>query len=322
MKQVGNDIKVSICCVAYNHERFIKKCLDGFVMQQTNFLFEILVHDDASTDNTASIVREYEENYPKLFRCVYQIENQFYKQNTLVNILFRMAGGKYIALCEGDDYWTDPHKLQKQVDFLELNDNFSACAHYYDILRGNVLIKNKASSQIDEVSLVDILNMRAGLHTATLLFRSDILKNRKFPKNIMSGDLYFYLCCSIYGKIKFLPYNMSVYRKHIGGLSNTVAVSKMRNDFNMLPYLLEIDPRFPKNSFRLYVIASIINYSTQIKRYQLFKYALLFQYYLYTSKIEYDISDLLVKTKKFVHGTLPRFQRRLLRLIGFYNDFK
>ena len=108
-----NNIKVSICCVTYNHENFLRQCLDGFVMQKTNFQFEILVHEDASTDGTEEIVKLYEEKYPNLFRCVYQSENQFLKQNTLVNILFKMAKGKYIALCEGDDYWTDPYKLQK-----------------------------------------------------------------------------------------------------------------------------------------------------------------------------------------------------------------
>ena len=120
---------VSICCVTYNHENFIRQCLDGFVIQKTNFVFEILVHEDASTDKTALILKQYETNYPQLFRCVYQSVNQFAIQNTLVNILFPMAKGKYIAICEGDDYWTDPYKLQKQVDFLEANPEFSICTH-------------------------------------------------------------------------------------------------------------------------------------------------------------------------------------------------
>ena len=111
---------VSICCVTYNHENYLRQCLEGFMMQKTNFFYEILVHEDASKDNTAKILREFEAHYPDRFRCVFQTENQFYKQNVLINILFKMARGKYIALCEGDDYWTDPYKLQKQVDFLVL----------------------------------------------------------------------------------------------------------------------------------------------------------------------------------------------------------
>src|SRR5687767_12631322 len=103
---------VSICCVTYNHGRFLRDCLEGFVMQETTFPFEILVHEDASTDDTAAILREYELKYPHLFRCVYQTENQFALQNTLINILFPMVRGKYIAMCEGDDYWIHPLKLQ------------------------------------------------------------------------------------------------------------------------------------------------------------------------------------------------------------------
>jgi glycosyltransferase involved in cell wall biosynthesis len=92
---------VSVCCITYNHEKFISQALDGFLMQKTDFNFEVIIHDDASTDNTAMILKEYEENYSNLFRCVYQTENQFKKQNTLTKILFPMTKGKYIALCEG-----------------------------------------------------------------------------------------------------------------------------------------------------------------------------------------------------------------------------
>ena len=120
---------VSICCVTYNHEKYIRQCLEGFVMQKTDFPFEILVHDDASIDSTTRIVKEFEINYPHLFRCVYQTENQFLRQNVLTNILLPMARGSYISMCEGDDYWTDSNKLQIQVDFLEKNESFVGCFH-------------------------------------------------------------------------------------------------------------------------------------------------------------------------------------------------
>ena len=115
---------VSICCITYNHAPYIRQCLDGFVMQKTNFTFEVLVHDDASTDDTADIIREYEARYPGIIKPIYQTENQ-YSQGVNVNRTYNYprAHGKYIALCEGDDYWTDPLKLQKQVDFLEANEN-------------------------------------------------------------------------------------------------------------------------------------------------------------------------------------------------------
>ena len=113
---------VSIDCITYNHCKYIRDALEGFLMQRTNFPVEILIHDDASTDGTAEIIKEYEKQYPWLIKPVYQTENQYSKHNgTISKIQYGSALGKYIAFCEGDDYWTDPYKLQKQVDFLESN---------------------------------------------------------------------------------------------------------------------------------------------------------------------------------------------------------
>ncbi|SHE77585.1 Glycosyltransferase involved in cell wall bisynthesis [Bacteroides luti] len=117
--------KVSVICLAYNHESFIRKCMDGFVMQQANFSFEVLVHDDASTDNTASIIREYEVKYPDLIKPIYQTENKYSQKIDIPRTYqYPRAKGEYIAICEGDDYWIDPLKLQKQVDFLDENPDY------------------------------------------------------------------------------------------------------------------------------------------------------------------------------------------------------
>ena len=115
---------VSIDCITYNHKQYIRDAIEGFLMQITNFPVEILIHDDASTDGTAEIIREYEKQYPWLIKPVYQTENQYSKHNSFISISkiqYGRALGKYIAFCEGDDYWTDHYKLQKQVDFLESN---------------------------------------------------------------------------------------------------------------------------------------------------------------------------------------------------------
>lgn len=113
---------VSIQCTVYNHEPYLRQCLDGFVMQKTNFPFEAIVHDDASTDHSADIIREYAEKYPDIIKPIYETENQWSKHDgNLAHIMDKACHGKYIAICEGDDYWTDPLKLQKQVDFLEKN---------------------------------------------------------------------------------------------------------------------------------------------------------------------------------------------------------
>ncbi|WP_346711994.1 glycosyltransferase [Phocaeicola plebeius] len=126
---------VSIHCLAYNHEKTIRQTLESFVMQKTTFQFEAIIHDDASTDNTASIIQEYTEKYPNIIKPIFEKENQYSKHDgSLTRIMYEACTGKYIAYCEGDDYWTDPLKLQKQVDYLESHPEI-----VYSCCRFNVL---------------------------------------------------------------------------------------------------------------------------------------------------------------------------------------
>lgn len=234
------EIKVSICCVTYNHEKYIRHCLDGFVLQKTNFAFEILVHEDASTDNTASILKEYESKYPHLFRCVYQTENQFTKQNTLVNILFKMAKGKYIALCEGDDYWTDPDKLQKQVDFLETNPQFTI--HFTNaskIDNLNRLIKEKIIiNQSLPYNLKDYLNQGNPGITCTTLFKNNLntISFEGFEKyKIGDYALWVKLLNQSTGKAYFSEEVTGAYRIHETGIfSNLPEITKQKLQIDTL----------------------------------------------------------------------------------------
>lgn len=124
---------VSIHCLAYNHEKTIRKTLDGFLMQKTNFPIEAIVHDDASTDNTAAIIKEYADQYPHIIKPIFEKENQYSKHDgSLQKIMHNACKGKYIAYCEGDDYWIDPLKLQKQVDYLEAHPEITySCCRFY-----------------------------------------------------------------------------------------------------------------------------------------------------------------------------------------------
>ena len=137
---------VSICCITYNHEPYIVQTLDGFLMQKTSFPFEVLVHDDASTDRTTDIIREYEKKFPKIIKPIYQKENQYSKGNRaiLASFIYPRAKGKYIALCEGDDYWIDENKLQIQVDFLESNTEYGMCYTNF-----NIYYQNKKKFEYD-----------------------------------------------------------------------------------------------------------------------------------------------------------------------------
>ena len=127
---MNKEIKVSICCIAYNHAKYIRKALDGFVNQETNFDYEIIVHDDCSTDGTIEIIKEYQDKYPDIIKPIFESENKYSKKhNILADFCLPVTKGKYIALCEGDDYWIDNTKLQKQYDVLESNPSVLMCCH-------------------------------------------------------------------------------------------------------------------------------------------------------------------------------------------------
>ena len=126
IKKQDGQVMVTIRCITYNHEPYIRQCLEGFVMQKTNFRFEAIVHDDASTDGTAAIICEYAQKYPEIIKPIIETENQYSKHDgTIGRIMDAHTHGKYIAICEGDDYWIDPLKLQRQFDFLEAHSDFS-----------------------------------------------------------------------------------------------------------------------------------------------------------------------------------------------------
>lgn len=127
---MNDKILVSIYCMAYNHEKYIRQTLEGFVNQKTNFKFEVIIHDDASKDHTAEIIKEYERRYPNIIYPIFQKENQYSQKKPIIStFICPKIRGKYIAVCEGDDYWCDMNKLQKQVDFLENNPQYVACVH-------------------------------------------------------------------------------------------------------------------------------------------------------------------------------------------------
>lgn len=130
----SSDPLVSVYCIVYNQERYVRKCFNGFVNQKTNFRFEVIVHDDASTDGTTSILNEYAEKYPDLIKPIIEVENQYSKHDDSINkIMYPRLRGKYVAVCEGDDYWIDPQKLQKQYDFLENHPEYLMCYTDFDI---------------------------------------------------------------------------------------------------------------------------------------------------------------------------------------------
>lgn len=208
-------ILVSIICTAYNHQKYIKNALDGFLMQNTDFSFEVLVHDDASSDNTPDIIREYESKYPHIIRAIYQKENKYSKGvNIWHDILFPMAKGKYIAICEGDDYWIDAYKLQKQVGFLESKQTYSMTCSNAIILNGtNELDWTRYNIDSDITPEEMILGGGGYVMTASLVFRKSLLD--QFPscaKECYVGDYPLQIFAAINGKVRWFVEKQVVYR--------------------------------------------------------------------------------------------------------------
>lgn len=215
---------VSICCITYNHEDYIRDAIDGFLMQKTSFPIEIIIHDDASTDNTADIIKEYANKYPELFVTILQSENQWSKGGGSIyaRFVYPRARGKYIAMCEGDDFWTDPFKLQKQVDFLENNSEYVACYHNAIINYVDKKNKNHLYNKINEsrnVSLEEIIN-NWSVPTASIVMRKKVIDNLPdWRNNIYSGDYTLILLCLNIGKLYFINEVMSVYNVSLKGSS-------------------------------------------------------------------------------------------------------
>ena len=225
------DIMVSICCLVYNQKKYIRQALDSFLMQKTNFKFEILINDDCSTDGTTEIIKEYEAKYPDIIKPLYHSENQYsksYRQGNMMSITFNFprVSGKYTAMCEGDDFWTDEYKLQKQVDIMEAHPECSFCAHtvrctYEDGTPTTQIIPTKNSVKegmiSSEQAIGGICHLPYMFQTTSYFFRSEYLKEMventpDFFEYSSSMDVLFMLYFASKGSVYYIDKEMSCYR--------------------------------------------------------------------------------------------------------------
>lgn len=181
-KETEKPLMVTIRCTAYNHEPYIRDCLEGFVMQKTNFRFEAIVHDDASIDGTAAIIREYAEKYPDIIKPIFESENQYSKHDGSLNrIMNAHTCGRYVAYCEGDDYWTDPLKLQKQFDILEKNPNITMVyTNFETVDKNGVKVDRPRYEHIRKISksgsiFYELLTSGNFVMTVSTMYRRDII---------------------------------------------------------------------------------------------------------------------------------------------------
>lgn len=266
---------VSICCITYNHAQYIRQCLDGFLMQKTDFPVEILIHDDASTDGTQDIIREYEQKYPELIKPIYQAENQ-YSKGVKISLTYNWprAKGKYIATCEGDDYWTDPYKLQKQVDFLESHPDYVMCSHRFNqYIEDKNLLEEDQDKEFKGADY-DLKNLIGGkwlTQTLTVMFRRSALDLQRFDSYGMSMDIILLYELLRNGKGYCLPDIMAVYRYHRGGTWSEVSMGRQRKmEFLARIAIYDMEKSDDAAMFILFQFAKAMSRMWMLRQWRLF----------------------------------------------------
>lgn len=226
---IENNIMVSIWCLTYNHLGYIKDAIDGFLSQKTDFKYKVVIYDDASTDGTSDIIREYAERYPDIIETVIEPRNRFHDSNRLEYMLGLMREkltGKYIALCEGDDFWIDCQKLQRQVDYMEHNQNCSLCMHnavWMDYSQKRFIVDNGFDVDGDGRILkpAEIIRPTKGHpSTASFLFKKEVIWKDDFFFKAPIGDYPLQLAALTCGYIYYSSRVMSVYRWMTSGSYN------------------------------------------------------------------------------------------------------
>lgn len=244
MELKGAIKKVSIVVITYKHEKFIRQTLDSIVSQKTNFDFELIIAEDFSPDKTRSICEEFAEQYPAVVRLL-PSERNYGAMANFIRAIYACTG-KYIAMCEGDDYWIDDHKLQKQFDFMEANPDFTLCFTGVEVI--DEMGWNKDSTHFwpnpvkDEFTIEDVILSEMSIAPTPTIFFRNVLPNPlpDFYAKALAGDMGIQLFAAEKGKLKYLPGKMAVYRNHSGGMTKTkesiekgnTALLKFFMDFN------------------------------------------------------------------------------------------
>lgn len=275
---------ISVCCLTYNHEPYIRQALDGILMQKTEFPFEVIIHDDASTDHTTEIIQEYEEKYPDIIKPIYQKENQYSQGiNILKKWIFPRAKGKYVAILECDDFWIDSYKLQKQVSYMEAHPECSGTFHASNWLVDEKVEKNDRhfDYECDVTPEQVILGGGEYCATASLCFRQEYaLDYPRFRELSPVIDYPLQILLSIRGNFHYFPDIMCNYRFNRPGswtekrkmnisaryetLSATVRWLKMLDTETNNKYSTEIYYKIGKENCILY-LGGLISFSELVE---------------------------------------------------------
>lgn len=307
----NEQIMVSICCITYNHEKYIEKTLKGFLMQEIDFKYEILIHDDASTDRTQEIIKKYQRKYPEIIKPIYQKENQYSQGKRVSNIIYSKARGKYIALCEGDDFWIDCHKLQKQFDYMEEYPKTSMCTHQVltlDEKSNKIKGSISPSKQSRKLTAAEIIEGGGGfLGTNSLFIKSEIIKKLPpFCNECVVGDYPLQIMAALNGEVYYMNEPMSIYRRNVPGswtVINTKAdkskkIFRMNNLIDMLNKFDEYSKNEYSNSIQKMIKKIIFERLIEEGKIETLKSK---EYYEIYKKL-----NLLQKIKIYLKCDLPR----------------
>jgi len=205
---------VSVLMITYNHSKYIKQAVESVLEQKTNFDFELIIANDCSPDNTDEIINDIIKNNPNGYKIKYYSHQKNIGMMSNFIFLTEQAIGKYCALCEGDDFWTDNYKLEKQVSFLDSNLDYSICFHNVQILTNEGLITENPLIALDTSTILDLAKGNY-IHTPSVVYRNHLIpKLPDYFKKAPVGDYFLHMLNAKYGKIKYIDENMAVYRVH------------------------------------------------------------------------------------------------------------
>ncbi|MGB6084788.1 glycosyltransferase [Moheibacter sp.] len=290
-----DNLMVSICSITYNHAPYIRECLDGFMMQKCDFEYEVLIHDDASTDGTAKIIKEYQEKYPHIIKPIFQTENQWSKGVRTIQSTynFSRARGKYIAMCEGDDYWTDPLKLQKQVDFLEANPNFAISFHRaMRITPDGEKINEFPSLNLKSKLSTEDLALNNFIPNLSVIFRKTEI-DTKLLQNMPLGDYAMHMANSRLGFIHYHKEVMAAYRINVGVFSGKEKYIQRQRTVQTLDGIIE---RF---GFEGKILENLISHRNN----------LLFYIFKDKVKLDFSVETISMLRGREIYRVLPLFKR-------------
>ncbi|MBN2396547.1 MAG: glycosyltransferase [Candidatus Atribacteria bacterium] len=312
-------IMVSIICMTYNHENYIADAIESFLMQKSNFNYEILIHDDASTDRTPEIIKQYESKYPDLIKPIYQTENQYSKGVKVGRFNRERAKGKYIAICEGDDYWTDPYKLQKQVDYMEKYPECSICVHAaYRVspekIKKKPYIRPNRGNKI--FTTEEVIEGGGSLFaTNSILYPAVFCKNRPdFQENAPIGDYPLVIYLALQGTVYYIDEFMSAYRVGIKGswtsMMSSASIERRVVHTNKIVDMLNEINRYAEYKYDITIKKKIKNNRFKIMLVQgRFKEAKEGEF-----KEIYSALDIETKIKIFIKQYYPKIAKVLINI--------